>query len=185
MEDLAARLERALEGIEDSPLSDAIRLQLPKEVIDNQRRTPRTAPLDEPQEAALPEHCLDDYLFDFSVLDGRKRPAEQVVELRSKLIGEFDAPDPTTALELARLYIALGMGVEARALADEFITDPTQKSVLGELALVVEGQEIEPGGPLDKSADCPGPAALWRTAGFSATEVQPVPEPDQIVEGTC
>ena len=182
MEELAARLQRALGDATGSGLNDAVRLQLPEEKLTAPMPPIRDRIKPEDGEVKNTEHCLDDYHFDFSVLEPGRRPVEQVIDLRSRLLGEFDNPDSTAALELARLYIALGMGVEARALATEFVEDPTQKAVLEELAWVVEGEELMLGSRIELAAGCPGPSALWRTAGISKGETQPVPEPDQIVD---
>jgi len=180
MEDLAKRLERAVSEIEQGDIGDAIRLQVPREETAI-AAVPLPADGIEEDVAGRPEHCLDDYFYDFSVLDPAQKPVDQVIELRARLLGEFDTPDATAAVELARLYVSLGLGVEAQAVAAAFIDDELQREFLMELAEVVEGRDVPIGSKLDKAAGCPGPAAVWRTAGFSETETQPLPDTDAVI----
>ena len=181
MEALAKRLELALAQNEEDSISDAIRLQVPEEKPTAPGARTALPPPEEDIAEGPPEHCLDDYFYDFSVLEPNQKPVEQIIDLRARLLGEFDNPDATIALELARLYVALGMGVEARGIAREFLEDADQRAVLVELAQVVEGREMAIGSRLDKAAGCPGLAAVWRAAGMSSEETQPVPDVDDIV----
>ena len=181
MEELAARLRREMASIAENDFDGAVRLQIPDEVPSSTDtgRVPTPEAVQAGEETS--DHCLDDEYYRMDVLNASKAPITQIIELRGRLIGEFDQPDSVAADELTRLYIALGMGVEARAVANEFLLDDPMFGVLNEFADITEGHDVPVGGELDKTAGCPGPAAMWRTAGLSNVEDQPISNTDEIV----
>ena len=183
MDELAKRLQRALGDLEAPSINDAIRLRIPEELeISPQAplRLPETLAIQDPNKR--PEHCLDDEQFDLSVLNERQDVAPQINALRASLIGEFDQPDVVSAEKLARTYIALGLGPEASVIVEQFVSQSPNYQILIEMIATIDGDGPVRGGILDKSAECGGPAALWRLAMFKSKEPWPVPDPEEIVK---
>ena len=90
------------------------------------------------------------------------RPAWlQIVEARSHLLGEFDRPDPESILALGRLYLALGLGDEARATLAGFGPDPAGTPGLWGIALALDDRAQSVDSPLPGWIGCKGAAALW------------------------
>lgn len=180
-EELSNRLARAFEASGETDVGSSIRLTLPEEVPTSPRR-PARSERDRDFDAATDHECPDDLLFDLGVFDERRKPVEQIIELRSGIIGEFDAPNSEAAADLARLYIALGFANEADVVINEFLPADERSALLQEMARVVGGKRAITGGLLDKFATCPGAVSLWRTAAFSRDESQPVQTPEAVVD---
>ncbi len=109
--------------------------------------------------------CLDDRRLDVPGWFGTGGEAGAVMrigELRGRLLGEFDRVDGTVQRDLARLYVSLGFGAEARALLrlEDDLPDP----VLMTLATLSEGGS-DPAGVFAGQSECPGRAALWAVLG--------------------
>ena len=88
-----------------------------------------------------------------------------IPELRGKLFGEFDRLDDEIAVTLAKAYVYLGFGAEARALLD-LLPEPPDPGLFA-LAGIVDG-EIDRVGVFAGQSNCEGHAALWALLG-SAT----------------
>ncbi|NDW32021.1 hypothetical protein [Salipiger sp. PrR007] len=109
--------------------------------------------------------CVEDRRLDLPGWFGEEGEAAAVARLgalRSRLLGEFDRIDTQVQRDLARLYISLGFGAEARALLrlENDIPDP----VLMTLATLTEGG-ADPAGVFAGQSECPGRAALWAVLG--------------------
>lgn len=120
-----------------------------------------------PEEQATPEvladmPCLPDADLTLAVRDPRIGLMIEIAGLNARLLGEFDAADPETAIELARLYLEAGLGIEARQVLTDFAPGHRLAGVLGAIAQVVEGEASTgvPGGE-----DCTGQHALWQALG--------------------
>lgn len=108
--------------------------------------------------------CPDEGLLDIGRW-GDDRPASlQIADARSGLVGEFDRPDPARLIALARLYLYLGFGAEARMTLRAF-------GATGEEALwadrlgAIEGGSATGADGLEDLPGCDGPAALWAALG--------------------
>ena len=178
---MSNRLARALNDSVGDDVGSSIRLTLPEEALTAPQR-PATKKEEEETDVVAEKSCPADELFDLSVFDERRKPAEQIVDLRSGIIGEFDAPNSEAAADLARLYIALGFSNEANVVIDEFLPADERSTLFHEMARVVGGKRAVLGGFLDTHASCPGAVALWRTAAFSRDETQPIQYPESVVE---
>lgn len=97
---------------------------------------------------------------------------ELIPELRSRLYGEFDRLDEEIMLAMARAYINIGFGAEARALLD--LAQGRNEPVLMALAAIVDGR-ADRTGVFAGQTSCDGPAALWAVAGSTT-----LPESAQI-----
>lgn len=114
----------------------------------------------------VPGACLPDATLDLAAWsDGSPFP-DQLARLRSRLVGEFDAPDPQAIRDAARLYVRFGLGAEAEATLSAFpaVAVP-DRAVLDDLARVVDDRPAAPDGPLALDVDCPGLHGVWIAAG--------------------
>ncbi|MDH3263635.1 MAG: hypothetical protein OEM24_06530 [Paracoccaceae bacterium] len=107
--------------------------------------------------------CLPDANFDVAAWDDAGDPAGGITARRQGLVGEFDRPDPDAVLALARYYIALGFGAEAKATLAAFETRRPEAAALELLAAIVDGESAGLPGLLAGQSSCDGRVALWST----------------------
>lgn len=86
---------------------------------------------------------------------------DEVGRLRRALLGEFDRPDPSVALELARLYLGHGLGAEAHQILAEFAAGEPEAPLLASMSRLSEGRPLPSPSLLDRP-DCGGQHALWQ-----------------------
>ncbi len=110
--------------------------------------------------------CLADSELMLEALDPADAFAQRVGALRGDLVGEFDRVSETSALELARLYLSVGLGVEARETVRNFAPDHPLAPAIFEMSAVVEGERPASPGLLG-DASCTGLHALWAAAGHA------------------
>ena len=104
-------------------------------------------------------------------------PAELLARRRAALLGEFDRADPEAVAELARAYLHLGFGAEARATLAGFAVQVPDSDVIAGLAAIMDDEAGPAGGRIAAARGCEGPAGLWALlAGAGAGE-----HPDAIV----
>lgn len=91
---------------------------------------------------------------------GDERPVHlQIAELRRRLVGEFDRPNRSAALGLARLYTHLTFGTEARGVVAQLLPgDPAARTLVALSELVELGSA---GGTLAPYSGCAGALPLW------------------------
>lgn len=104
--------------------------------------------------------CPPDAVLDIAAWGDDRPVAVQLAERRRALVAEFDRPDVQAVAGLARFYLYLGFGAEARAVLAGFDITPPDAAALHALADIMEGS---PGGAqaLAGFLACEGPAALW------------------------
>ena len=105
--------------------------------------------------------CLPDTSFDLTSWLGEGSPSERIAKLRTGLVGEFDTPEETPVIDLARLYVALGFGAEAEQLLVEMKVRPRKADVLRDMAHIVDERPVRPDSPLMQMTECDTAAALW------------------------
>jgi hypothetical protein len=115
--------------------------------------------------------CIDDSELDIASWGGTSDPSAGLAERRGKLLGEFDRPEPDSVLGLARYYLYLGFGAEARATLSAFGSGIPAAGTLAALADLIDGQGARGPGPFAGQASCPGRASLW------AVVAEGVPKP--------
>jgi hypothetical protein len=103
--------------------------------------------------------CPNPALYAVSTWSNGRPPHVQLGALRSRLLGEFDRPDQKTALALARLYVHLTFGTEARSVAEAFLTASPARHALEDLSRLLEYGDA--GGALAHYSDCAGDLPLW------------------------
>lgn len=131
-------------------------------VFDRDSRQARSRPPVKP----LPGACLADVTLDVASWSTEELFSDRLAELRGRLVGEFDVPDPTAIRDTARLYIRYGLGAEAEATLAAFPDAKVpDRAVLADLARVVDGEPVADRGPLAVDAECPGLHGVWLAAG--------------------
>ncbi|MFT3690622.1 hypothetical protein [Paenirhodobacter sp.] len=130
---------------------------------------------DEPRILLSGQRCMPDALFDLQSWRTDAPVPDQIAAARAALVGEFDRPDPDAAVALARLYLALGFGAEARDVLRGFDLPPRTAAAYAYIAGLLE--ETGPTGesPITAMTGCNGKVALWALLGAT-----PLPAMDQI-----
>jgi hypothetical protein len=115
--------------------------------------------------------CRPDEAIDLAAWsDGRSFP-DQAGELRRRLVGEFDRPDPEAARDLARLHLRYGLGAEAALLLRAFGVTGGDAPLLADLALLFEGKP--PQSDLARDIACPGRHGLLLALAGRPAMLQP------------
>ncbi|MCB2128886.1 MAG: hypothetical protein KDE03_07345 [Rhodobacteraceae bacterium] len=117
--------------------------------------------------------CLPDSAFAISSWGDDRPIGIQIAEKRARLVGEFDRPNPDFVLDLARLYLYFGFGVEAQAVLRAFPGVEAEGAPLDEIALILDNRHPPASGILSAMTDCDTSAALWALLA-----------PDELLPGT-
>lgn len=121
------------------------------------------------EQATVSPTCLPDAAFTVSDWTTGDVWSSTLGSLRTRLVGEFDRPDPEVLKTLARFYLGTGFGAETRALLAGFPNaELPERALLLDMAAVVDGGVAAPDGPLALSNPCPGQHALWLALGGQA-----------------
>jgi len=134
----------------------------PAQVFDNMQISVVTERqnLDAPPPESPAEDCLEAPAFDF-LLDQSNEPfGTRFGQLTRALYGEFDQPDPDTALELVRLYLSSGFGAEARALIENAPEPVFGRDLLLGMSDVLEERYTNSRLRLAQIQSCGGAAAM-------------------------
>ena len=107
------------------------------------------------------EDCLSDERLAIAQWGTDEPAALQLTRAREHLTGEFDRPDPLAVRALARLYLHLGMGAEARQTLRAFDDESGEAALLTSLARIIDDQEPIQADPLARMQECDTAAALW------------------------
>lgn len=126
-------------------------------------------PSDQPMVSDYGETCLPDRMFDAASWLTDRSPAEQIATARNGLLGEFDKPQPDQVVTLARVYVALGFGAEARLLLRSLAAPSDTTLALEFMAAVVENLPRPDGSTILTMGNCDGKVALWALLGARGT----------------
>jgi hypothetical protein len=113
-----------------------------------------------------PAHCAPAGDFDLAAWTDAAPFAEQMGARRNALVGEFDLPDADAVAAYARMLVAHGFGVEARAALAAFADETPPPPMLADIARLVEGEPADDG-PLKAGLGCPGAHGLWAAAAVA------------------
>lgn len=115
---------------------------------------------------------------------GSSDPASaQLAAARAALVGEFDRPDAPAVERLAKLYLFLGMGAEARQVLAAFPADKTDRRLLSDIGLLLDDEVVAQDSPLHGMRDCDTQVALWSfLAAPSGNDVR-LADADAVVRG--
>ena len=119
------------------------------------------------EEAWLPEtppaglDCLDPAAFDVaSWVPDDRTPSEAMAALQSGLATDLDTIGEAQAIALARFYLGIGFGAEARAVLAALAPRHPETALLEDMARIVDGEPVQTD-LLAGQAGCPGRAQLW------------------------
>ncbi len=137
-------------------LEDHIRLQAETSID-------RDAGVLRPTQSVSPEgrSCLPDEFFAFSDWGPAEDLSAGLTGRRNDLVGEFDRPDPEAVLGLARYYLYLGFGAEAKATVRAFDPNLPEAEIVVLLAGILDGDAADLPGSLAGQTGCEGRVALW------------------------
>ncbi len=112
--------------------------------------------------------CLSDEDFNYEDWADDSPFYEQLANLNSKLLGEFDLPDTAISTALARLYIYHGFGIEAHNVIAQFGAKAEDAALLMDLAAIIEEQKIPADGPIMSNIDCANEGEFWSALAVGA-----------------
>ncbi len=115
---------------------------------------------DRPQQATEPR-CLPDGAVSVALWGDETRLGEEIARYRATTVDARDAPDPSAVRALARHYVFLTFGAEARLALDILPAQLPDADLLGSLADVMDDVRPTPGNPLSGQSDCTSQVALW------------------------
>lgn len=118
--------------------------------------------------------CLAEDAFD--VADWVPASGSGLAAVRAHLLGEFDRADPEGVTNLARAYIGMTFGAEARQVIRNFRVGVPDADILLAMADIVDDGKARDPGRLSSQYDCPGAGALW--AALSAPKIPDAAELD-------
>ncbi|MEM1383325.1 MAG: hypothetical protein AAGG06_06730 [Pseudomonadota bacterium] len=160
----AAPANRAANAVPDqTPLASAGQISAAEEAIAADDDRDLDAAGSDPARlayAAGEPGCAADAVLALPDPDGRAAFLDALREGRSALVGEFDRAEPDATMDLARLYIAHGMGSEAAVLLADFAPKHPETPLLAAMAQLSEGRALGPDHALS-SPDCGGVHAVW------------------------
>ncbi len=114
-----------------------------------------------PDTPAAGSNCRDPASLDVaSWVPADRAPAEAIAALQARLAPDLDRIDEAQALALARLYVGLGFGAEARAVLAALAPGHPEAALLEDMARIVDGDPVR-SDALSGEAGCPGRAQLW------------------------
>lgn len=82
-------------------------------------------------------------------------------ELRSQALGEFDQPNNSGVEKLAKYYLYLSFGAEAKVILDEFGVFVPNSGVLRVISDVMDNGYSDAYGTLGELSECTGAAGFW------------------------
>jgi len=107
--------------------------------------------------------------------------SQTLAGFRGRLLQEFDRPDPLATQGIVRLYIRNGFGLEALAYLKEYKGDIPDAALLGDMARIVDREQIFTGGPLESAVICGGLAGVWGLAGQRVEPTATVAKPESVL----
>lgn len=122
--------------------------------------------------------CLADKDLNIATWAREGRFASLVGGLRSELYGEFDRSRRDIALDLAKVHIFFGFGLEARQILDEFVEDAAH---LDNIASLIETGTIAGENVFADALSCDSDAALWSMLGHEAGAIAPGFDPSAVL----
>ncbi|MFT5006981.1 MAG: hypothetical protein ACJAXK_001645 [Yoonia sp.] len=103
--------------------------------------------------------CLPNSYFDLPSWGGEVSFHHHIAQLRGAVTGEFDRPDAVAIERLAEGFLYYGFGREARNVLMIDAGKSLRRTILIELAAIMDGNETS--AVLKLQADCDSPVALW------------------------
>lgn len=119
--------------------------------------------------------CIDPAFFEVSGWGGDVAQGADIGAYRSRIVSELDAADGAGVTELARNYIYITFGAEAKALMRRYPDSVERPDLLYAMAEIMDEGAAQTAGDLVDQMSCDGATALW------ATLAQPQLRPGQAI----
>jgi len=104
--------------------------------------------------------CVENPDLEFSQWRAHDDFTTALAKLRQDLISETGRVNTQTAIDLVRLYLSFGLGVEAMEILNTYDLTHPEQQLHHDLALIFMGK-IEPNNMFASSASCGSHAAIW------------------------
>ena len=127
--------------------------------------------------------CLNRSSIDVATWAGDGRFVDQIGNLRSKLLGEFDQPSDADILKMVRFYIHFGFGVEARRVANMLPSERPLSPELSAMIRILDHGHDEPNSIFEGQMDCPPLVAVWSLLSYETPPGNQPIDPDGVVRG--
>ncbi|AJE44821.1 hypothetical protein [Celeribacter indicus] len=105
--------------------------------------------------------CIPDEAVDIASWGDPPENGLKLSEFRSRLIGEFDTPDPEAVERLARYYLFLTFGAEAKSVLRNFDVPIHNRDILLAMAEIMDQGESTLSRRLGGQFRCAGMVAFW------------------------
>ncbi|MAQ81762.1 MAG: hypothetical protein CMH12_00855 [Maritimibacter sp.] len=106
-------------------------------------------------------HCIADAQLDLPNWGASPESGADLSNYRSRIVGEFDAADADSIAALARNYLFLTFGLEARVLIHAFGTPIEDAEIYESMSHIMDDGFAPPEGPFDDQLSCRNRSALW------------------------
>ncbi len=116
-------------------------------------------------------HCIADDRLDITNWGISPESGADLSGYRSRIVGEFDAADADSIAALARNYLFLTFGQEARVLIHAFEIPVEDTAIYEAMSHVMDDGYAPPGGPFDDQLSCRNRSSLW--AALSRPHLRP------------
>lgn len=120
--------------------------------------------------------CFDDQTLDLTAWQGDEPFTHRLGVLRSDLTGEFDRPNTQAAIDLAKLYISYGFGVEALGALNMAGDQTLETAMIASMARIMERGFDPEDSPFSHQIDCDTHAAFWATLSHKTLNGDLAPE---------
>ena len=127
--------------------------------------------------------CLSDDLVDVSAWGTDAGFGQQIGELHTRLVGEFDQVNEAVARQLAKLYLFFGFGAEARQVLELLPSGDMSVDLLFALSDIAEHGVTRQNSLLDGQLACDGVVAFWSTLSSEKLPQNAVMDEDAITMG--
>jgi hypothetical protein len=114
--------------------------------------------------------CLDDRQVQISQWGRAVEDGQSLSHLRAKILGEFDRPDPEGIRDLARYYLYLTFGAEAKSVLRDFGVKVAGHDILWAMADIMDQGFTEVSSPLSHQFQCDTSVALWSVLSKKALD---------------
>ena len=114
--------------------------------------------------------CLDDRQVQISQWGRAVEDGQSLSHLRTKILGEFDRPDPEGIRDLARYYLYMTFGAEAKSVLRDFGVKVEGHDILWAMADIMDQGFTEVSSPLSHQFQCDTSVALWSVLSKKALD---------------
>ncbi|MDJ0825798.1 MAG: hypothetical protein QNJ16_09875 [Rhodobacter sp.] len=125
--------------------------------------------------------CFDPSRLDLASWGPTPNNGASLASFRTQLIGEFDAAEPESITGLARAYIYLTFGAEAKALLHAFPTETPDAALLRALADIMDHGVAQEPGLFQGQLVCDSRVALWALLARPALSPSEMPATEAVL----